>query len=199
MTSAEISQFMHALKLQIQNVKRFLDESGYEFDNPDEALPGVSPDNEKVLLRISKEVGDIPKALLEFYRVIGSVNFCGHHKNWSGCKYPNPLVIYPPEAALSELDEYLEDRAEYEVSYGGFRISIAPDYYHKADVSGGMWYGVAVPAESDNPIVLEEHHNKRFVEYLALNLSFGGFLGLENQTDKSTWPLDKLRAAANQV
>jgi hypothetical protein len=195
----EISQFIKSLKPQLLNVKRFLDKSGYEFNYPEEALPGVAPETESVVSRISSEIGEVPYALLEFYREIGSVNFCGHHKGWTSSEYSNPLVILPPEEALNSLTEYLDDREEHDKWYGGFRIPIGPDYFHKEDVSGGMGYGVAVPAESDNPVVLEEHHKICFIEYLELNISFGGFLGLEEESGISSWPLDKLREAAKRA
>ena len=199
MTHEEIRQFMRSLRARLQSVKSFLDNEGYVFDYPEEALPGVSSNTEDVLLRITSAIGPIPLALVEFYREIGSVNFCGQHQKWKKCEYPDPLVIYPPEAAISELEEFLVDRTEYTEAYGGFRIPIAPDYYHKADVSGGMWYGVAVPAESANPIVLEERHALPFLEYLELNMEYGGFLGLERETVNSSWPLEELRKAARQT
>lgn len=193
MNPSEIPHFMKALRTQLESVKRFLDDSGFVFDFPDEVLPGVDLDTETIVSRVTSEIGEIPETLLCFYREIGSVNFCGHHDGWTGCDYPDPLVIYPPSAALTELDEYLSDQVEYDKCYGGFRIPIAPDYFHKEGVSGGMWYGIGVPADSPNPVVIEEHHGTHFLEYLMLNASNGFFLGLEDCAVDATWPIDKLR------
>lgn len=198
MTDDELHSWMQSLRSRIDFLKAALDALGFQFTYPDEAFPGVPAGTDDAIAKIESQVGTIPSALKAFYREIGSVNFCGHHPEWHGCDYPDPLVIYPPEAAISQLDEYLDDREEHDKWYGGFRIPIAPDYYHKEDVSGGMWYGVAVPAVASDPPLLEEHHNTTLLGYINLSMNWGGFLGLENADCDSTWPLDTLRNAANK-
>jgi hypothetical protein len=74
-------------------------------------------------------------------------------------------------------------------------VPVAPDDYHKANVSGGMWLGVEVPNANADPVVLEETHDLPFTLYLELVLDWGGFLDLAT-ADEHTWPVDELRAAA---
>jgi hypothetical protein len=77
---------------------------------------------------------------------------------------------------------------------GPFLLAIAPDLYHKANVSGGMFYNVPLPSEFQDPIIADERHDLSFTSYLECCLAWGGFPGLE-QSPQHTWPLEQLRAA----
>ena len=91
------------------------------------------------------------------------MDFTGEHPEWRGCQYPDSIIVYPLVGAISEAREFLELESpeEYWGSYKGiFRIPIAPDYYHKEHVSGGMWYGVEIPNKEDDPPLLEVWHHK---------------------------------------
>jgi hypothetical protein len=115
----------------------------------------------------------------------------GSHPEWNGCDYPDPLVVYPPSVALDELDEYLEDKEERDKNGWPYAIVIAPDFYHKEDVSGGPPYSVAVPATTNDPPLDYEERGISFVEYLELSLQYGGFPGLE-ECDNHNWPLESI-------
>lgn len=169
---------------------------GYGFSNPESALLSPSPEDEGRIKFLEENIGPVPLALASFYRVVGSVDFTGGRPGWEGCEYPDPIVVAPVAHAISEAKEFLELESpdEYWASESGtFRIPIAPDYYHKEDVSGGMWYGVEVPNERDDPALLEEWHHTTFVEYLRLCFGWGGFPGLERAGANHTWPLAKLK------
>ena len=110
---------------------------------------------------------------------------------WTGCEYPDPIVILPIEDAVGELSDYDRDQQEYTRAFGGFRFPIAPDAFHKADVSGGMWYKIPFfpqplppdPIVSDIPYAV-----KTLSEYLTFALNWGGFPGL-SKVDAHNWPL----------
>lgn len=133
----------------------------------------------------------MPYAVASFWRKIGSVDLCGSHPNWYGCDYPDPLVIDPASQAVMELEEFLSDhdeRMRYDFPYV---IPISADDYHKENVSGGMWYNVDCPATADDPIINDERHELRFLDYLELALRMGGFLGLD-RCSRHNWPLHDL-------
>lgn len=176
---------------EIEAVISRLTELGYEFDDPEDAFPGVEEGTEEAIERIESEVGTLPLALKLFWRQIGSVNLLGAHHDWTGCEYPDPLVVYPPSAAIDELEEFLADREERIASGFPYVVPVSADYYHKADVSGGMWYNVSVPAVADDPPLNDEWRNVSFVTYLEISLAYGGFAGLSCSPDH-TWPLAKL-------
>lgn len=168
-------------------------QSGFRFEDPDGVLPGPDPGVDEALREIERVAGRVPKAYAEFQRIVGPVNFMGEpESDWAGCDYPDPIVVYPLQAVLEELEFFGEDPGWWEDCCGGFRIPIAPDSCHKANVSGGMWYGLAVPAEDDDPPLLEEPHGIRFLEYLELAIRWGGFPGLDGLEGPHTWPIAEL-------
>jgi len=192
----EITKRIQQTRRRLESLHDFLESSDFAFQHPDEVLPGPDPKASKAISEIERAVGQVPEALKQFYLLIGSVNFNGHHADWKGCDYPDGLIVFPVEYAREELAEFLHDEAEYCEAYGSFRIPIAPDYYHKEGVSGGMWYGIPVPARSADPPLLEEPHKTTFLHYMEIALSWGGFPGLEHADAGHTWPLPALRKAA---
>jgi len=191
-----------ALPARLFRLAEYLRTSGYRFANPKGLVPGPAPDVERCLRRLEELVGVVPAALAHFYRTVGSVDLRGEHPAWNGCDLSDPLVVEPITAVVEEAEQYVELKnpaEEYWASESGvFRAPIAPDDYHKADVSGGMWLGVEIPNADVDPVVLEESHALPFTLYLELVLEWGGFLGLETAEDHS-WPLDELRSAASRT
>src|SRR6516165_10812912 len=131
---------INALGDSVRLVVKRLTECGFLFDRPAEACPGPQIGAAAAIARIEREVGVLPLALKLFWRKVGSVDLCGYHPDWGGCDYPDPLVVYPPSVAIQELDEFLGDKEERLRCNFPYLVPIAPDDYHKADVSGGMWY-----------------------------------------------------------
>ena len=187
MMTNRIDAIGHAIT---QLVSRLTDQ-GFIFDRPDEVLPGVEPGTDEAIERIESEIGIIPLATKLFWLRVGSVDLSGSHPNWEGCEYPDPLIVFPPSSAIYELEDFLADREE-RLSMGlPYLVPVAPDFYHKADVSGGMWYNVAVPAVADDPPLNDEWHNVTFLAYLEIALRFGGFPGL-SRCSSHTWPIERL-------
>src|SRR6266705_5618666 len=137
---------------------------------PSVALPGPSGRVPQQIKQLQGLVGAIPVSLLEFYRIVGSVDLTGSHPEWAGCEYPDPLVVEPIDSAIEEALAYVE-------------------------LQGGMWYDIEIPNAVADPIVLEEPHALPFTRYLEFSLSWGGFSGLANAPGHS-WPLATLRRAA---
>ncbi len=191
-TNTKLEERIDKIGFCLLELRKRLDQMGYEFREPETVLPGPGAEVEEVLERIQAEAGPIPRALQLFYRNIGSVDFTGEHPEWEGCEYPDPVVVFPVTVALQELDDFLADREGYVNAFGSFRIPIAPDYYHKADTSGGMWYGVAVPGATEDPPLLEEWHETTFVRYLEIAIRWGGFPGLERCAGQHNWPVAEL-------
>jgi hypothetical protein len=176
----------------LSELKRRLQHRGYLFQDDEASLPGPIANVSVVTARIEREVGAVPLALRLFYERVGSVNFLGTHPDWTGCEYPDAIVIDPPAAILCELDDYLYDPETYKAAYGTLCLPIAPDYYHKENVSGGPAYSVAVPGDDDPPFLNEWHHVS-FVDYLEIAVRWGGFPGLERCPDHN-WPIPDLTA-----
>lgn len=180
-----------AVGRDIDCIARRLDALGYQFDEPGLVFPGPETNTEAAIARIEREAGALPLAIKLFWRLVGSVNFVGEHADWEGCEYPDPLVIYPPSYAVSELDEFLADRQERMRSGFPYLLPVAPDHYHKENVSGGMWYNLNVPAVAADPPLNEERHRITFMSYVELAVRWGGFPGLD-RCPEHNWPLMQL-------
>jgi len=165
--------------------------SGFEFGRSHTVFPGPEAGIEGAIGRIERECGALPLALKLFWRRVGSVDFCGSNPNWTGCEYPDPLVIYPPSAAIVELEEFLTDKQERIRTGNPYVVPIAPDFFHKAEVSGGMWYNISVPAIADDPPLNDEWHETTFCQYLELAIRCGGFPGL-TRFPGHNWPIAEL-------
>jgi hypothetical protein len=96
----------------------------------------------------------------------------------------DPLVVDPPEGPLSDL--YDEDEEVF--------AALAPDEFHKDNVSGGDPYGLLLPNPSADFLFMYERHELLFIPYLRLAIVCGGgFPGLED-SHLPFEPLDTLLA-----
>lgn len=188
------------LVTKIATLAERLAEFGFEFDEPDEAFPGREDGTDNAIALIEREAGVVPLALRLFWQRVGSINFCGSHPKWEldarhpgfeGDAYPDPLFVFPPSAALAELEEFLADKEQRIKADFPYVIPIAPDSFHKADVSGGMWYNVSVPAVAADPPLNDEWHKTTFLGYLEVAMKWGGFPGLE-RCPHHNWPVVRL-------
>jgi hypothetical protein len=142
---------IEAIGRSIGTIVERLNEHGFEFERPDDVFPGPEAGAAEAMERIERETGILPFGLKQFWLRVGSVDLCGAHPGWAGCEYPDPLVIAPPSFAVGELEDFLADREERQRHQYPYVVPIAPDFYHKADVSGGMFYNISVPAVADDP------------------------------------------------
>jgi hypothetical protein len=127
------------------------------------------------MAEVEEAVGPLPISLVAFWQQVGTVDFIGMLRSWP--TELDPLVVYPPEAALSDLG----DRDEMIESMGHFEFGFAPDNLHKDNVSGGAPYGVQLPDPAADFLLRNEPHNLYFVPYLRYAiLRFGGFPGLDH-------------------
>lgn len=192
MSEGALHTRLNRISAQLRCIATNLQHLGYRFDHPERVLPGIEPGTHEAIARIERDAGSVPLALCLFWSSIGSVDFTGHHPDWRGCDYPDPIVVYPPSAAVAELDEFLGDIEEAGKFGGRYLIPVAPDALHKANVSGGMWYNIDVPAAGDDPPLNDEPHATTFVRYLELAVARGGFPGLDDAPGHD-WPLGPIK------
>lgn len=85
----------------------------------------------------------------------------------------------PVDFILSEHASWEEDQGTA-WDRGPFVIDIAPDYLHKANVSGGAPYAVA-PSTGADGLVLFERHQTTFTNYLRIAFSWAGLPGWDRR------------------
>lgn len=118
--------------------------------------------------------GPIPLSLRAFYEVVGDVNFLGEHPTLAprGSAIADPLFVHGVADAIACVESWDDDDQKM--------IVVAPDALHKANVSGGDPYMLAVPDGAADALLEEEPRGVTFVEYLRIAiLGWGGFPGWE--------------------
>jgi hypothetical protein len=190
---------MARVRTNLERIVERLKSSGYRFIYPALTAPAARVDEE--IAKIEESIGVLPLSVKAFYRAVGSISLMGTHPDWKlsgylfddehgGLKtavgqviYTDPLVVYPLDAKYTIAEH--TDWKEWAEQGDRFRVTIAPDVYHKANVSGGGPYGVFIPdARADGEIDLDGR-DTFFVDYLRDCLRWGGFPGLAAERDQS--------------
>jgi hypothetical protein len=152
------------------------------------------PSDEAVFSRITEISGaPIPTTLLAFWRVVGGINWVWDYnsEDWPpdlGFELPpeehDALCVDAPSNYL--VDDLLEQKEEEGLGLDHqLRLDLAPDYLHKANISGGSPYCIKVPFLGADPLFSDERHGLPFLEYLRLAFRWAGFPGLDRHSARS--------------
>ena len=169
---------MRRARRNVERLVEMLPAAGYRFAATDEfaAFEPPSTDIAIDLDVVEQGVGLLPLSLRAWYEEVGRVNLVGTHDDWK-LEFTDALVVDAPISfVLSEHDQWADDQG---TSWGRsqFTIDLSPDYLHKANVSGGAPYALAVPNPAGDGLLLWERHQTTFVNYLRLAFRNGGFTG----------------------
>lgn len=171
-----VRETMRRVRKNVARLAELLPAIGYIFDADGPVFEPPPANIELQLDGLEARVGRLPLALRSWYEEVGRVNFVGRHPQW-GYEYHDPLVVDAPvDFVLSEYGEWDEARGTV-WDQGPFTIDLAPDYLHKANVSGGPPYGMVVPNRGVDGLLLWEPHQTTFVNYLRIAFSWGGCPG----------------------
>jgi hypothetical protein len=154
-----------------------------------------SPTDEVIFARIVEISGaPIPTTLLAFWNCVGGINWvwdysCGRAAPNLGVTLPmdemDPLCVDPPGVIAYLFQEWNEEKVLPGFDpLEPFSIDLAPDYLHKANISGGMPYAILVPFLGADPPFAHEKHKLPFVDYLRLAFRWVGFPGLEDHAQR---------------
>jgi hypothetical protein len=208
---------MARARQNVETIIAFLRERGYIFGPADEAMGTALPvwqpptaESNALLTRLNAEVGPLPLSLRAWYEIVGSVSLQGRLPGvWDRTQTlpeNDPLMVDPLDYLLQGMDHYRETAEHYRQSdepelrgdsyyqQPGLPFYIAPDTYHKANVSGGLPYEIRVPdRRADAPLLnvrifipappghslpyQEITVSETFVGYLRRSLQWAGFPG----------------------
>jgi hypothetical protein len=135
----------------------------------------------------------LPLSIRAFWEVVGGVNFVWDYESGDaaelGVDLPmdqlDPLCVYSPEDVTFLFEEWEEHRSGVDPEFADpFNLDLAPDYLHKANISGGGPYGIELPFLGADPIFAAEAHEIPFVDYLRLCFRWGGFPRLERHAGR---------------
>jgi hypothetical protein len=105
----------------------------------------------------------------------------------------DPLVVEPDELSLDWYEEWQTMVEEQELD-NPFSLTIAPDIFHKSNISGGGGYEIVLPnPAADAPLLYTDWGNLTFVQYLRLSFQWGGFPGLREYDQRDESALSKLK------
>jgi hypothetical protein len=161
--------------------------------SPEQALPGPASDAEDRLRRLEQVTGSaVPPALAAYWRIVGTIDLVPRG-TWDAPFPPgvpeqltvaDPLEIIDLTTAWFSVEEWQEESAELHPEIAGpLELTIAADYLHKANISGGAPYSVWLPHAGADPLVRDEEHYLTFTDYLRRAFAGKGFLRLDRQDE----------------
>ena len=163
-----------------------LEASGYTFHTNDAARTPVVPwtpptaDVDAHVAWLEFQAGPLPLTVVAWARTVGDVWLVGTHPAWDHAQEADPLVVeieYSRHGGSPR--DYLTDEFEQMRADGlELTVPVSPDRLHKANVSGGGPYGIAVPDASADGLLVGET-TQPFVSYLNHVFSRGGFADAE--------------------
>lgn len=159
----------------------------------EQALPGPAPDVEDRLRQLEQATGSaVPPALAAYWRTVGTIDLVPRD-TWDAPFPPgvpeqltvaDPLEIIDLTTGWFSVEQWREEFAEVHPEIAGpLEVTIAADYLHKANISGGGPYCVWLPHSGADPLVRDEDHCLTFTNYLRLAFEGKGFLRLDRQDE----------------
>jgi hypothetical protein len=146
-------------------------------------------EDREVMRRIEEISGaQLPVSLRAFWEIVGGINFVWDYERGDapdlGVDLPmdemDPLCVDAPEVVTHVFEQWEEQSAGVDTELTGpLDLDLAPDYLHKANISGGGPYGIALPFLGADPVFANEAHELPFVDYLRLCFRWAGFPQLE--------------------
>ena len=131
---------------------------------------------------VEREFGILPLSLRAWWDVVGGVDFMGEHPLLSirsvresaalGTLLTDPLIVYGPAVTVADFECSIPEAI------------LAPDRFHKHDISGGEPYGIGLPSPTADAVVLHAESELPFVEYLRRCFHYGGFPGFYDDESK---------------
>ena len=159
----------------------------------EQALPGPAPDVEDRLKQLEQATGSAaPPVLAAYWRIVGTIDLVPRG-TWDA-PFPaavpqqltvaDPLEIIDLSAAWFSVEQWQQESAQLHPEIAGpLELTIAADYLHKANISGGGPYSVWLPHAGADPLVRDEEHYLTFTDYLRRAFAGKGFLRLDHQEE----------------
>ena len=151
-------------------------------------------EDREVMRRIQEITGaPLPVSLWAFWGAVGGINFVWDYESGEppdvGVALPmdqmDPLCVDAPESVTQVFEEWEEQRSGVDPELADpFDLDLAPDYLHKANISGGEPYGIKLPFLGADPVFANEAHELPFVDYLRLCFRWAGFPRLERYANR---------------
>lgn len=171
---------------------------GWQALSPDDLRTVPKSGDRELIARVEElSSAPLPPTLLAFWRVVGGINWVWDYNAPSeqpdlGFDLPSEehdvLCVYSPIIVTEMYDEWIDRQQEVRETpelAGPLRIDLAPDYLHKANISGGSPYCIELPYLGVDPLFADERHRLPFLDYLRLAFRWSGFPGLDRHANRT--------------
>lgn len=178
---AIIAETMRRARHNVELLVEALPTLGYRFEHPDRVHVPPPPGLAEQLDGLERTIGVMPLALRAWLEQVGTVDLVGTHPEW-------PLRKSDPLQVDGDVDYW---RSEFELRTEDgligpdepFLVELSADALHKADISGGPPYGVAVPNPGVDGLLYGEWHQTTFMTYVRIAFRYAGFAGYDYPDD----------------
>jgi hypothetical protein len=197
------------------NIQRLLDvltREGYQFAEPKCVHIAPEVGTREWIREMEQKHVYLPISLQAWMLEVGSVNLMGSHPAWpkagycfdnetNDVIYADPLVVEASQSYVQYLyEEWLAEVAESGAEdIGPFTVDFAPDYIHKANISGGPAYAVQAAVPAVDALVLNERGCVSFMRHIREAFSWAGFPGFAYQGEPVVGFVARLRAGLEMV
>ena len=198
---AVIAETMRRARHNVELLVEELPRLGYVFEHPDTAHVPPPDGLAERLDELETTIGVMPLALRAWFEQVGTVDLVGTHPDWPHPK-PDPLQV---EGEVDYWRDEFELRTEDGLIGPGepFLVEVSADALHKADISGGPPYGIAVPNPGVDGLLYGEWHQTTFMTYVRIAFRHAGFAGYDHPPDYRDGQLvplpDQLRELAGRL
>jgi len=168
--TAVARETMRRARRNVERLVTAMDRTAYRLEPLERTF--AAPDDAVLdqIAEFERTVGALPLSLCAWFEIVGEIDLTGEPPlGTDGPKLPDALVIAPARWAL----EYDPDRWQR----GRYPIDLAPDEYHKLNISGGGPYGIVAPAAAADVRFESEWQRTTFVDYLRRTFAAGGLPG----------------------
>jgi len=203
-----VRQVMRRVRKNIETIIANLSQDEYQFAFPENVLVPPDPNLFEWIGEYENKGIYIPLSLQAWLSEIGCVNLMGSHPKWekpayifedgprtNDVWYTDPLVVF----LTNDYVDYLYEEWKYHVEekglneYGPFRLDIAPDHIHKANISGGLPFQVLADTPAVDAFLINERHCTSFLNYVRIAIARAGFPGFDYINDAQTGIVSKIQ------
>ncbi len=195
------------MKRAVSNIRSLHDRLvtiGFEFDSPDVSFAPERVASAHDRAELEARVGKLPPLVDALVSTVGYVSFrgwlpaFGSREEWRD-QYLDPLEILLDIPDAIETYEHARDVDSVEAPV--FELTIAGDYLHKNDVSGGAATFIRLPSDEADGRVIEDDgatpaptQGMWLVDYLRMYFESGGF---RHVAGTRSYPADVVRYLAD--
>lgn len=184
---------MASFARSVEQLGERLQERGWS--PPDRAWRTLySSEDAVAIAEVEKRTGArIPVSLQAFWETVGGIDLIWNESDGSppplGVDLPmdemDPLAIDAARTTMYMFDQWEHVRTGVHPEFcGPYNLDLAPDYLHKANISGGAPYGIELPWVGADPLFLNYERDIYFVDYLRLCVKWAGIPRLQRHAQR---------------